>query len=202
MEYWDPLYYYFNEVGEYDVEIELIDPTLINPLMFYYNDEGIRACLTSVVIPDSVTSIGYQAFYDCSSLTSVNISNNLTYIESQCFERCSGLTSIVIPDSVTSIGDSAFSYCSSLTSVNIGSGVTTIYSNAFKHCSGLNEITCNAITAPEVYYDTFKDVKEGGVLKVPAGSDYSTWMSTDDQNNNYGHNSGYLSEYNWTIEYI
>ena len=70
--------------------------------------------LTSVTIPDSVTSIGGSAFYNCSSLTSVTIPNSVTSIGNYAFRKCTSLTSITIPDSVTSIGEDAFAYCSSL----------------------------------------------------------------------------------------
>lgn len=70
-----------------------------------------------VVIPNSVTSIGNSAFFDCSSLTSVVIPNSVIHIGSYAFYGCSSLTSVTIPNSVTSIGQYAFSDCSSLTSV-------------------------------------------------------------------------------------
>ena len=73
--------------------------------------------LTSVVIPDSVTSIGEDAFYNCSSLTSVVISDGVTSIGEYAFYNCSSLTSVVIPNSVTTIGRRVFFYCRGLTSV-------------------------------------------------------------------------------------
>ena len=76
--------------------------------------------LTSVTIPDSVTSIGYGAFYNCTGLTSVTIGNSVTSIGSYAFEDCTGLTSVTIGNSVTSIERYAFSGCTGLTSVEFG----------------------------------------------------------------------------------
>ena len=96
---------------------------------------------TSYVIPNSVTSIGDYAFYDCLSLTSVIIPDSVTSIGRYAFSRCSSLTSITIPDSVTSIGAGAFYKCSSLTSITIGDSVTSIGGSAFYLCSKLTSVT-------------------------------------------------------------
>ena len=74
--------------------------------------------LTSVTIPNSVTSIGNYAFYYCSGLTSVIIPNSVTSIGSNAFDGCSGLTSVNIPNSVINIGWSAFRGCSNLATVD------------------------------------------------------------------------------------
>ena len=106
-------------------------------------DDAFSGCtrLTSVTIPDSVTSIGDDAFSDCTGLTSVTIGNSVTSIGGDAFSDCTGLTSVTIPDSVTSVGFGAFEGCTSLTSVTIGNSVDSIGTYAFRDCAGLTSVT-------------------------------------------------------------
>ena len=97
--------------------------------------------LQSVTIPDSVTSIGDRAFKDCSSLQSVAIHDSVTSIGDRAFQGCSFLQTVAIPDSVTSIGDRVFQGCSSLHSVTIPDSVTSIGDYAFMGCSSLQSVT-------------------------------------------------------------
>ncbi len=104
--------------------------------------------LTSVTIGNSVTSIGSCAFLDCISLTSVTLPNSVTSIEVGTFSGCSNLTSVTIPNSVTSIGSDAFYECSSLTSVTIPNSVTSIGSYAFSDCRSLSSVNIpNSVTS-------------------------------------------------------
>ena len=106
-------------------------------------DDAFSGCsgLTSITIPESVTSIGDAAFSGCSGLTSITIPNSVISIGDYAFYGCSGLTSITIPESVTRIGYYTFFGCSGLTSVTIPESVTSIGYAAFSGCSGLTSVT-------------------------------------------------------------
>ena len=97
--------------------------------------------LTSIVISDSVTNIGSSAFSGCSGITSIEIPNSVTSIGEYAFKDCSGITSIEIPNSVTSIGEYAFKDCSGIINIVIPNSVTGIGSSAFSGCSSLTSIT-------------------------------------------------------------
>ena len=102
----------------------------------------------SVTIPDSFSEIGDSAFAKCYGLTSVTIPNSVISIGISAFNGCSGLTSIEIPTSVSEIGSSAFNGCSSLTSIEIPTSVSEIRSNAFNGCSSLTSVTIpNSVTS-------------------------------------------------------
>ena len=105
--------------------------------------------ITSVSIPESVTSIGAYAFAGCKSVTSMKIPDGVTFIGEGAFQGC-GFTEIKIPDGVTSIGANTFFGCDNLTSVELPDGVTSIGDSAFYGCEGLASIELPAgITAIE-----------------------------------------------------
>ena len=126
----------------------------------------IAGCMNTI-IPNTVTSIGFEAFYGCSDLTSVTIPNSVTSIGRYAFSYCSGLTSITIPNSVNSIGNGAFCGCSSLTSV---------ISKMENPCS----IDEYCFSIPDEIYDwiSYDDVYNNATLYVPKGTK-DKYKSTD-----------------------
>ena len=144
--------------GEYTVsgigtctDTEILIPTTYNGLPVVSVEASAflnNTAITSVVLPDSITSIGEKAFNGCESLTSVLFGKNsqLSSIGSGAFNYCYSLESITIPESVTSIGSDAFYYCYGLRSVTFGenSQLTSIGEGAFNWCESLESITIPA----------------------------------------------------------
>jgi RNA polymerase sigma factor (sigma-70 family) len=105
-------------------------------------DTAFRECaITSVEIPDSVASLGWEAFSRCALLTSLEIPEGVPSIKSYTFSGCAALTSVAVPGSVTSIGECAFSDCGALTGLAIPDGVRVIENSTFNCCSSLSAIT-------------------------------------------------------------
>ena len=123
-----------------------------------------------ITFDGDVTSIGENAFYKRTSLTSVTIPDGVTTIGNCAFQYCSRLKSITIPDSVTSIGSVAFDSCDSLTSVTIPNSVKTIRDYAFYNCSKLTSVYCKATTPPALGSYVFNVNGRGRKIYVPAES--------------------------------
>lgn len=136
-------------------------------------DQAFYACsgLTSVTIPNSITSIGFAAFTGCSVLSSVTIPNTVASISAQTFNSCFALTSVTIGNSVSSIGDNAFANCSGLTSIFIPNSVSSIGIGAFGSCSGLTSVTVEWQNPISINQIVFWGVNiNSATLNIPAGT--------------------------------
>ena len=146
--------------------------TTIAPNAFNSSNQHISGLdysrLKSIIIPNSVKSIGEAAFQDCKGLTTITIPNSVTNVGAYAFKGCYGLTSVTIGNSVTSIGNYAFSGCKGFTSVTIPESVTSIGSNVFD-VAKLRNIVIKAKTPPsggfafsgQSYYHTILMIPEG-----------------------------------------
>lgn len=146
---------YYNILSEKDKTVEVTKN----------ENEYADSCYSgNVIIPENVKynnesygiiRIGFEAFSNCSSLTSVTIPNSVTTIESLAFSNCSSLTFINIPNNVKAIESCTFYMCQSLGSVTIGNNVKTIGESAFYKCSSLTSITipkCVTSIGIEAFY--------------------------------------------------
>ena len=195
----DGIYYNITRSTDKTVEVQGVTNgytgSLVIPESVVYNDvtysvtsiggwvfNGRTDLTGELVIPNSVTSIGDNAFQDCSGLTSVVIGNSVTSIGSHAFVNCSGLISVefnaenctampdyyfafqgctalstvTIGENVKNIPDNAFRDCSGLTSVEIPNSVTSIGESAFKGCSGLKEVHISDLGAwCQIYFGNY-----------------------------------------------
>ena len=136
--------------------------------------------LTSITIPSSVTSLGWDCFHGCSGLTSITIPSSVTSLDARCFYGCSGLTSITIPSSVTSLGYCCLCACSGLTSITIPSSVTSLGASCFSDCKNLKTVFFKGKYCNSSYTDL--QIPTTSIIKVPTeflqeyknafGSDY------------------------------
>ncbi|MBO5809321.1 MAG: leucine-rich repeat domain-containing protein [Bacteroidales bacterium] len=127
----------------------------------------------NTIIPNTVTSIGYYAFWGCSKLTSIEIPNSITSIDAWAFGYCDNLTNITFEEDsqLESIEhQDVFSYCSSLRTIELPSSINFIGSYTFFACSNLETIICHAENVPETDSKTFDGCPSDMIIYVPAQS--------------------------------
>ena len=144
--------------------------TIPNSVTSIGNEAFSSSGLTSLSIPNSITTIEAGICGFCYGLTSLTIPNSVTTIEDNAFKGCYNLTSLTIPNSVTSIGHNAFDNCG-FASLTIPNSVTTIGDNAFEGCTALTSVTVNWATPLVVPTNVFQSVNVNSIpLTVPSGT--------------------------------
>lgn len=130
---------------------------------------------TTYVMPEEVTSVSFNAFFECDNLKSIVVSSNLREIENGAFRCCGNITSLTIPDGVTSLGSDTFDGCTNLTSINIGSGISYLSGTAF----GLCKLTEVNVSNENPYYKSIDGVaysKDGKtIVYYPCGRAKTTY---------------------------
>ena len=130
--------------------------------------EHIPITIIKCIIPNSVISIGTDAFCYCNYLNKVIIPNSVTYIGIDAFYNCYSLEEITIPDSVTNIGYGAFAFCKSLEEITIPNTVTDIDRRVFYYCKSLNKVIIpNSVTSIGSY--AFAYCKSLTSITIPDG---------------------------------
>ena len=123
----------------------LVSLSIPNTIQKIYGSNAFAGCgnLTSLTLPDLVSTLAQGAFYNCSSITSLHLPNNLAYLEgASTFMNCASLRSITLPAGLTTnIGKNMFAFCSSLSSVTFaGTLIPSVSTNAFVQCTNLTSI--------------------------------------------------------------
>ena len=174
----EPPSFAFRIIGENECEVSLEESNDYREVSIPSSYEGIpvthiadrgfsKAPFSSIVIPDSVTTIGYAAFENCSYLASIELPSSLTKIGDYAFYSCTALASFDIPESTTYIGDSAFYGCTSLPSVHIPASVTDIRYKAFAKCLSLTAITVDSENPKFDSRDNYRNRDEQVSCRLP-----------------------------------
>lgn len=125
--------------------------------------------ITSMVLPDSVTTIGYGCFARCVNLETITFSNRIKYIPKETLRNCNALTSVTIPNGVISLGASTFENCLNLSSIVLPETITEIETKCFYNCPNLNYIS-NLAKARQAIRDNAFTTSAKGIV---SGTSYN-----------------------------
>lgn len=132
--------------------------------------EGCKA-LTTITIPDNVTIIEEKAFWGCNSLANITIGKRVTTLGNYAISWCTALKHITIPDNVTTLNKYVFNCCNSLLTVTIGRGVQQMGDNVFNSCKVLCHVNMLAETPPTITSSTFNNTTAEVSVFIPCGSE-------------------------------
>lgn len=156
----------YNEYGAFNGCSSLTSITLPEDLVHIGKGTFEKTGLVSINIPDSVTSIGDDAFASCVDLNNVKLPQNGVDLGARVFLNCTSLKSIVIPSGTLSIPTASFEGCSSLKSVSLPEGITAIDDYAFFKCSLLSEVNFPR-TVKSIGNNAFYETALSGALILP-----------------------------------
>ena len=132
------------------------------------SSSAFRNCkIKSVNNPSTLTAFGEYSFYGCTSLTTVNIPEGITTIPNRCFQNCSLLSPISLPSKLTTLGEYAFSGCTSITQITLPTTVTLIDDGCFYNCTSLTTININELSIPTLHQSCFNNCTSLNGVQIP-----------------------------------
>ncbi|MBQ9012300.1 MAG: leucine-rich repeat domain-containing protein [Bacilli bacterium] len=173
---------YIDNYVFYDANIEEVNITGSGAMVNYQNSPWYfhLDSIKTVIIKSGITSIGSNAFENCTGLTNLTIPNSVTSIGQEAFSGCTGLTSITIPNSVTSIGAYAYRDCTGLTNLTIPESVISIGDYAFLNCIGLTKISIpGTVVTGEDPFANVQNIKEVNITGSGAMVNYDNSSNTE-----------------------
>lgn len=142
----------------------------------YCGMQGLTA-LTSVTIPTSVTSIGESAFHNDISLTHIDLPSGITSISDSSFRHMQSLTAFTIPTGITTIPNMCFNDCTSLSSITIPSNITSLSTNCFSYCTALKEVHFLGTTPPTIASNAFNGSTNIEKIYIPSCDSYDAYAA-------------------------
>lgn len=165
------------EGGASDIAGELVIPATVEYDNVTYDVVGVDSYafqgshdITAISFPESVESIGNSAFLEC-GITSLVIPDNVTSLSPSAFASNASLTSVEVGEGLTELPTSAFAFCTALTRVELGSNITSLAEAVFYGDTELNSIVSKAVNPPAVSDGTFMAVPKTCLVEVPQGSE-------------------------------